>query len=91
MEGVNEGVHDVLHHGVSDGALILELLGLKREQVIPPAEGAPPGQTFLNFWSVVLHPLESLQPSKTGVYDEGLQLDSPDYLWPSANAFATYV
>ncbi|CAK0790921.1 unnamed protein product, partial [Prorocentrum cordatum] len=58
-----------------------ELLSLTREQVIPPAEGAPPGRTFLNFWSVVLHPMECAQPSKTGVYDEGLLLDSPEFTW----------
>ncbi|CAK0843265.1 unnamed protein product, partial [Prorocentrum cordatum] len=57
------------------------LLSLTREQVIPPAEGAPPGRTFLNFWSVVLHPMECAQPSKTGVYDEGLLLDSPEFTW----------
>ncbi|CAK0804177.1 unnamed protein product, partial [Prorocentrum cordatum] len=58
-----------------------ELLSLTREQVIPPAEGAPPGRTFLNFWSVVLRPMECAQPSKTGVYDEGLLLDSPEFTW----------
>ncbi|CAK0831704.1 unnamed protein product [Prorocentrum cordatum] len=58
-----------------------ELLSLQREQVAPPAEGAPPGQTFLNFWSLVLRPMESLQPSRTGVYDEGLLLDSPEFTW----------
>ena len=57
-------------------AAAAEELGLKREQVVPPAAGAPPGQTFLNFWSLVLHPLEDHQPSKTGVYDEGLLVDN---------------
>ena len=48
-----------------------------RDLVRPLVGGCPSARK----WSVVLHPLENLTPSKTGQYDECLLFDNPEFEW----------
>ena len=47
-----------------------ELLAVRRCDLVPPSDRA------LNSWSVLLHPEEMGRPSKTGVYNDSVSLDS---------------
>ena len=51
-----------------------ECSGLSRGQLVAPQ---PLGEAHFDKWAVVLHPLESQLPSKVGVFDESLLIDSP--------------
>ena len=51
-----------------------EVLGLTREQLVPPLRK---GGT----WAIVLHPFELENPSKTHHFDESITVDSPAFPW----------
>lgn len=52
-----------------------ECFNLAPRDVIAPTQGLAPTQRF---WSVRLCPIDSEAPSKTGVYDDTIQVDQPD-------------
>lgn len=56
-----------------------ELLRIRRRHVVPPGRKRTRGGSSAGHWSVVLHPSEMQIPSKTGVYDETLVLDNPEF------------
>ena len=86
-------------HGAAMGLAILigffaylrprELTGLLTSQLIRPIPGA---HSVFSSWSICLHTLEDLKPSKTGHYDESIPLDSPwlaSWIGPFLDALLT--
>ena len=55
-----------------------EALDLVQSQLIPPGFTTA---TAMHHWCVVLHLFERQTPSKTGVFDESLLVDSPCFPW----------
>ena len=58
-----------------------ELMRVRGEDIVVPPAGAPESQRLM---SLILHPIERGQRSKTGVYDESLVLDNPQFSFVSA-------
>ncbi len=58
-----------------------EILRLRRRDLVPPP---PIGPVHLRRWSVLLKPFEKEDPSKTGVFDESLLSDNPEFKWVDA-------
>jgi len=55
-----------------------DVLSLRVCDVVPP----PPSASHSRHpWSLILHPSEQLFPSKTGLFDEAILLDSPLFPW----------
>ena len=53
-----------------------DALPLKASEIVPPVRGA--GRR-LQHWSLLLHPQEEQNPSKTGEYDEAIMLDNREF------------
>ncbi|CAK0807328.1 unnamed protein product, partial [Prorocentrum cordatum] len=58
-----------------------EALDLAQSQLVPPGFATATGARS---WCVVLHMFERLAPSKTGVFDESLLVDSACFPWMSS-------
>ena len=55
-----------------------EIMRLTREQLVAPVRRRGHAGSY---WSVTLHPRENLQSSKTGMFDESLQVDVAPFLF----------
>ena len=54
-----------------------ELHSLRRRDVVPPQGG----RGNENMWSLVLGPLDTRTPTKTGIFDDSVVLDHPTLMW----------